>query len=183
MVKPYLSVIVPAYNHERHILMTLLDIYRHLESQPYASEILVVDDHSTDNTADMITRCLPLMPNLKLLQNQSHQGEDFTLKQGMLLAGGDWRVIMPAKGEVAVIEFNKVIPHAQSGHEVFLSPDNDFQCFSAKAAEKVFSQRRRYTPARARRFGYKVKKVFLKNRPPIGPLASLKRLWQNLMNH
>ena len=138
MSRIFLSVIIPTYNNKKDILMTLMDIYRHLESQKYNSEIIAIDDGSSDGTVEMISRYIPLIKNLKFINNQSKQGKDFVIKQAALLAKGDWRVILSPEDHISVIEFNKVIPYTKKGYEIFLDGNRQFQCFSAQAAEEIF---------------------------------------------
>ena len=49
-----MSLVIPAYNEAVRLPDTLAQVLKWLESQPYQSEILVVDDGSSDNTATII---------------------------------------------------------------------------------------------------------------------------------
>ena len=51
---PFLSIIIPAYNEERRLPPTLAKISAFLRTQPYASEILVVENGSQDNTSAVV---------------------------------------------------------------------------------------------------------------------------------
>ena len=44
----YLSVIIPAYNEEKRIADTIMDVSRYLSRQQYSAEIIVVNDGSKD---------------------------------------------------------------------------------------------------------------------------------------
>ena len=138
--KIFLSVIVPTKNNKKDILPVLLDIHQHLKNQPYRSEIIVVDDNSEDDTQEMVQRYQHLISNLKFINNRYSLGKDFTVRQAMLLAKGDWRLLLSPINYVSVVEFNKIISHSQKGFQVFKSYSEHFQCFSAKAAENIFSQ-------------------------------------------
>ena len=52
----FLTIIVPAFNEASRIAPSLKAIAGYLESRPYRSEILVVDDGSTDGTSDVVRR-------------------------------------------------------------------------------------------------------------------------------
>jgi len=54
MTKPYLSVILPAYNEERRIEHCLDSLFSFLPRQGYPWEIVAVDDGSTDTTWQML---------------------------------------------------------------------------------------------------------------------------------
>ncbi len=73
MARPYLSVIIPAYNEAKRLPLTLIDIDKHLENQEYSYEILVINDGSTDETAEIVTRFSPLVENLKLINNKENK--------------------------------------------------------------------------------------------------------------
>ena len=45
---------IPAYNEERRLLPSLQRVDQYLATRPYASELVVVDDGSTDRTAELV---------------------------------------------------------------------------------------------------------------------------------
>ena len=118
MARPYLSVIIPAYNEAKRLPLTLIDIDKHLETQEYSYEILVVNDGSTDSTAEIVNRFMPLVENLKLIDNKENKGKGAAVRQGMLCAKGTWRLFMDADNSTSVVEFNKMIPYFKEGYEV-----------------------------------------------------------------
>lgn len=120
MARPFLSVIIPAYNEARRLPLTLIDIDKHLEQQEYSYEILVVNDGSTDETAEIVKRFSPLIENLKLVDNKENKGKGAAVRQGMLLAKGTWRLFMDADNSTSVVEFNKMIPYFKAGYEVVI---------------------------------------------------------------
>jgi dolichyl-phosphate beta-glucosyltransferase len=84
---PHLSVVVPAY-HEIHRLPASLDVMlAWLAGQPYASELVVVDDGSTDGTADLARRRLAGFPH-QVLVHGANRGKGAAVRTGMLAARG-----------------------------------------------------------------------------------------------
>lgn len=120
MAKPYLSVIIPAYNEAKRLPLTLIDVDRHLSEQEYSYEILVVDDGSTDATAEITERFKPLIENLKLVNLKENRGKGAAVREGMMAAKGNWRVFMDADNSTTVVEFNKMIPYLDEGYEVVI---------------------------------------------------------------
>lgn len=120
MAKPYLSVIIPAYNEARRLPLTLIDIDRHLSKEEFSYEILVVNDGSTDATSDIVHRFISLIENLKVLDISENKGKGAAVRQGMLSAKGNWRLFMDADNSTAVSEFFKMIPHFKDGYDVVI---------------------------------------------------------------
>jgi dolichyl-phosphate beta-glucosyltransferase len=120
MARPFLSVIIPAYNEAKRLPLTLIDIDKHLEQQEYSYEILVVNDGSTDETAEIVNRFLPLIQNLKLIDNKVNRGKGAVVRQGMLATKGTWRLFMDADNSTSIVEFNKMIPYFKEGYEVVI---------------------------------------------------------------
>jgi len=52
--RPYLSIIIPAYNEQSRIADSLYKVKDYLSQQPYRSEIIVVDDGSRDLTTEVV---------------------------------------------------------------------------------------------------------------------------------
>jgi dolichyl-phosphate beta-glucosyltransferase len=120
MAKPFLSVIIPAYNEAKRLPLTLIDVDKHLSEQEYSYEILVVNDGSTDATAEIVERFKPLIENLKILNLATNRGKGAAVRQGMLAAKGNWAVFMDADNSTSIIEFNKMMPYFDEGYEVVI---------------------------------------------------------------
>ncbi|KKU15440.1 hypothetical protein A3A20_02005 [Candidatus Wolfebacteria bacterium RIFCSPLOWO2_01_FULL_45_19] len=120
MNKPFLSVIVPAYNEASRLPLTLIDIDRHLSRGAYSYEIIVVNDGSNDYTADIVKRFMPLIKNLRLIDNQINRGKGAAVKQGMLEARGNIRLFTDADNSTSVDQFDKMLPHFKEGYDIVI---------------------------------------------------------------
>lgn len=120
MAKPYLSVVIPAFNEANRLPLTLIDIDKHLAQQEYSYEILVVNDGSTDATAEIASRFLPIIKNLKFINNSENLGKGAVVRQGLLSAKGSWRLFMDADNSTSIVEFNKMIPYIKEGYDVII---------------------------------------------------------------
>lgn len=116
----FLSVIVPAYNEERKILHTLISIDAYLANQPYNSEIVVISDGSRDETVSIVQGLRKLIPNLVLVANQENHGKGFVVRQGMLLAQGEFRLFMDADNSTSVDHVEKMWPFFREGYGVVI---------------------------------------------------------------
>ncbi|MEA3293337.1 MAG: glycosyltransferase, partial [Patescibacteria group bacterium] len=84
----YISVVIPAYNEEKRLPKTLIEIDEYLKKQDYNYEIIVVNDGSRDRTAEIVEKLGLEMPNLRLIDNKENHGKGFVVRQGLLEASG-----------------------------------------------------------------------------------------------
>jgi dolichyl-phosphate beta-glucosyltransferase len=120
MAQPYLSIIIPAYNEAERIPKTLLDMDRRLEHVDYSYEILVVNDGSTDNTAEIVRKMTSVVRNLKLINLTDNSGKGGTVRQGMLLANGKVRLFTDADNSTSIDHFNAMMPVFKAGFDVVI---------------------------------------------------------------
>ncbi|MBI4034145.1 MAG: glycosyltransferase family 2 protein [Candidatus Brennerbacteria bacterium] len=120
MPKPYLSVIIPAYNEAKRIPLTLIDVDRLLRETDYSYEILVVNDGSEDSTAEVVSRFAGLVKGLRLIDNKENHGKGFVVRQGMLEAKGALRLFMDADNSTSVDQVNKMLPYFKEGYDVVI---------------------------------------------------------------
>ena len=118
--KPFLSVVIPAYNEAKRIPLTLIDIDKHLSAAKYPYEIIVVDDGSTDDTAAVVERFTKMIPNLRLTGYGENRGKGGAVKFGMLEAVGRYRLLMDADNSTSVDHFDKMIPCFEEGYDVVI---------------------------------------------------------------
>lgn len=120
MTQPFLSVIIPAYNEAERLPLTLVDIDKHLSKAEYSSEILVVNDGSTDRTSEVVTKMMGMIKNLKLVDNQVNRGKGAVVRQGMLVAKGAIRIFTDADNSTSIDQFNKMTPYFKEGFDVVI---------------------------------------------------------------
>lgn len=91
-----LSVVIPAHNEEASIAETVRGIHKKLVSQAIPHEIVVVNDHSTDHTADVLKRLSGEVPALTVLENGSQGGFGRAVRWGLDRFKGDVVAVMMA---------------------------------------------------------------------------------------
>jgi glycosyltransferase involved in cell wall biosynthesis len=84
-----LSIIIPAFNEERRLPQTLDRVRAFLKSRPGSNEVIVVDDGSTDGTAQLVDKMSATWPELRLLKNPGNRGKGYSVRHGMLDAAGE----------------------------------------------------------------------------------------------
>ncbi len=92
-VFPRVTVLVPAYNEAEVIEQTLIAIG---DCDYPGFEILVIDDGSTDHTADLVRKLQPGIPNLRLLVQESNRGKARALNAGIQESRGEIVVTVDA---------------------------------------------------------------------------------------
>ena len=88
-----LSVVIPALNEEKRLPSTLARLLPFLRARGETFEVLVVDDGSTDRTAEVARQA---GPEVRVLQNPGNRGKGYSVRSGMLSATGAWRLMSDA---------------------------------------------------------------------------------------
>jgi glycosyltransferase involved in cell wall biosynthesis len=83
------SFVIPAYNESERIRPTLDEVLRYTKEQNWDAEILVVDDGSTDDTAQIVREYGKRHAQVLLVENPGNRGKGYSVRNGMLHARGD----------------------------------------------------------------------------------------------
>jgi glycosyltransferase involved in cell wall biosynthesis len=98
------SVIIPVFNEEK----TLNEIYRRVKSTNLASEIIFINDGSTDGTS-LILRELAKEPKVKILKFPDNRGKGAAIKSGINEANGKIIIIQDADLEYDPGDYPKLL--------------------------------------------------------------------------
>ena len=108
-----LSVVIPAYNEERRLPSTLDAIFAWLNANSFGdAQILVVDDGSRDNTANLVAERAKSDPRLRLVKNPGNRGKGYAVRHGMMEAQGDWILMSDADLSAPITELPKLVEAA-----------------------------------------------------------------------
>jgi glycosyltransferase involved in cell wall biosynthesis len=105
---PAISLIIPAYNEEKRLPATLEKIMAFLQSEGADAEILIVDDGSIDNTAQVAREFSIRYPSISLI-SIPHLGKGSAVKTGMLQAKGDLLLLVDADLSVPIDQVWKLL--------------------------------------------------------------------------
>jgi len=94
----FLSVVIPAYNEETKIGRDLESLFDYLDRQPYGAEALVVDDGSTDRTAQIARGFAGPGRKIFVLSLGGNRGKGRAVKTGILAARGRYILVVDAGG-------------------------------------------------------------------------------------
>jgi dolichol-phosphate mannosyltransferase len=93
-----LSVVIPAHNEAEVVEPTLRGLIGQLGPEEIDYEILVVDDASSDGTADVVASVSTEEPRVRCVRNEGPHGFGFAVRKGLEAFQGDAVVIVMADG-------------------------------------------------------------------------------------
>lgn len=121
---PFLSVVIPCFNEEKNIKTNILSsIVKFLSSQPYKSEVVIVDDGSTDQSVKLLGKFLSDKINWMLIKNP-HRGKGNTVVTGILAAKGEIVLFTDFDQATPIAEINKILPHFKNDFDVVIGSRN-----------------------------------------------------------
>ena len=91
-MEPTYSIVIPAYNESARLGATLGKVLAYVHSKQWDAEVIVVNDGSRDNTADIVKSFAEKDPALRLVENPGNRGKGYSVRNGMLNARG--RVVL-----------------------------------------------------------------------------------------
>ncbi|MCD6577439.1 MAG: glycosyltransferase family 2 protein [Anaerolineaceae bacterium] len=112
MKKPFLSIIIPAFNEANRLPETLRKINAYLLAQDFSTEIIVVENGSTDGTYAIANDMREEICCLTVL-HEENRGKGWAVRQGMFKAHGKYRFICDADLSMPIEEISNFIPPAE----------------------------------------------------------------------
>ncbi|OGO24878.1 MAG: glycosyl transferase [Chloroflexi bacterium RBG_16_51_16] len=117
MTNPFLSIIIPAHNEENRLRRTLGQVFDFLAKQSYSSEVLVIENASTDRTFDIAREFTVSHPELRVFR-EAQRGKGCAVQRGMLEARGEYRFLCDADLSMPIEELKKFLPPATDGFDI-----------------------------------------------------------------
>jgi glycosyltransferase involved in cell wall biosynthesis len=123
------SVVLPAFNVGAVVLDTIAALREELASPARALEFIVVDDGSTDRTADIVAGLCQTAPDVRLLRNQRNLGKGVTVYLGVLAARYAHVCFTDADLPFAPGSYARVLGRLVPGHPIVVAsrrmPDSE----------------------------------------------------------
>ena len=108
---PTLSIVLPAYNESHRLPETLRELRGYLIAHFPAHEVIVVDDGSSDATANLVEEQARNWPQLRLLRQPRNMGKGAAVRRGCLAASGDFVLFTDADLATPIREIEAMLPH------------------------------------------------------------------------
>ena len=112
------SFVIPACNESVRIRPTLDAILRYLQEHNWDAEVLVVNDGSSDDTAQIVREYGKLHPQILLVENPGNRGKGYSVRNGMLHARGHLCLCTDADLSSPITEAPKLFAAIEQGADI-----------------------------------------------------------------
>jgi len=117
------SIVVPAFNEAGRIAESIRKINAFARESKLPLELIVVDDGSVDETAEIVRRLG--IKGLRLISNHENHGKGYTVRQGVLAASGEYVLFTDADLSAPIEELNKLLDVAvREGADIVIGSRN-----------------------------------------------------------
>ncbi|HKS97736.1 MAG TPA: dolichyl-phosphate beta-glucosyltransferase [Terriglobia bacterium] len=114
MAEPFLSIVIPAYNEYLRLGTSLEKTRQYLAAKNFASELVIVDDGSRDQTPELLREAAARFPALRVLRNEPNQGKGYSVRRGVLEARGEFVLFTDADLSAPIEEADKLLAALKS---------------------------------------------------------------------
>jgi glycosyltransferase involved in cell wall biosynthesis len=114
----YYSFIIPAYNESERLATSLPKVFAYIRERQMQAELIVVNDGSTDDTAEVTRSFASRCPEIRLLENPGNRGKGYSVRNGMLHANGDILLFTDADLSSPIYEATKLFAAIEGGADV-----------------------------------------------------------------
>ena len=118
MVHLTYSFIIPAYNEGERLSASLPKVLDYIHQQSVQAEVIVVNDGSSDDTADVVRNFAATNPVIHLLENPGNRGKGYSVRHGMLRGRGDVLLFSDADLSSPIYEAGKLFNAIAEGADI-----------------------------------------------------------------
>jgi dolichyl-phosphate beta-glucosyltransferase len=117
---PLLSIVIPAHNEEVRLPSTLEQVWTFLERQSFESEIIIVENGSSDHTLELAQAFARRHPAAQVLQ-ETDAGKGLAVRRGILYAQGEYRFICDADLSMPIEEVLRFLPPRTPDYDIAIA--------------------------------------------------------------
>jgi dolichyl-phosphate beta-glucosyltransferase len=117
-LSPTYSIVIPAYNESARLGATLGQVLGYVRAQAWNAEIVIVNDGSRDNTAEIVRAFAAKDSMLRLVENPGNRGKGYSVRNGMLHAQGEIVLFSDADLSSPIEEASKLFQALDSGADI-----------------------------------------------------------------
>ena len=115
---PQYSIVIPAYNEDARIESSLKKIINFIALRNWDAEVIVVNDGSTDGTAEIVDEYARQNPRIRMVMNPGNHGKGYSVRNGMLHATGKLMLFSDADLSSPIEEAAKLFDAIAQGADV-----------------------------------------------------------------
>ena len=112
------SLVIPAYNEGARLAPTLEKVFGYMARHECDAEVIVVNDGSRDNTADIVRSFAQDHPSLRLVENPGNRGKGYSVRNGVLHARGRIVLFTDADLSSPIEEIPKLLQALAAGADI-----------------------------------------------------------------
>ncbi len=147
-----LSIVIPTHDDAARIVPSVRQMVEYVSLQPYRCELILVDDHSRDETVDAVIGLWEELSGrtdgveLRVLRTDRSRGQGYGVRQGMLASRGEWILLAEPDLSYCISQLDRLFAAAQeSGAEITVGsgngePDADRQSLPRRVIGAVFAR-------------------------------------------
>ncbi len=117
---PLLTIVIPAFNEEHRLPKTLRRVIGFAQGLDSRTEVLVVDNASTDRTPEIARAAAADHDNVSLLHEPA-RGKGAAVRKGMLKARGEYLLVCDADLATPIEEIGKFLPPVLCDYDVAIA--------------------------------------------------------------
>lgn len=132
----HLSVIVPIYNEEKTLKKNILQYSDYLKAQKYSSEIILLNDGSNDNSAEIANELSQNHQKIKFINHKKNRGKGAVVCEGLLVAKGNYRLFIDADAATPINHIDKIWKPFDEKAQIVIGSRNKRDAKGAKQIKK-----------------------------------------------
>ncbi|MCX8052586.1 MAG: glycosyltransferase family 2 protein [Armatimonadetes bacterium] len=118
MDRPFLSLIIPAYNEAKRIKSTFETVSAFLETLGRDCEIIAVNDGSTDDTHRVMVECASEATAVRIINYETNRGKGYAVRQGVFASRGEYIAFTDADLSAPIDQLAKLFAVIEKGYDV-----------------------------------------------------------------
>lgn len=115
---PTYSIVIPAYNEGARLGASLEKVLAYVHAEEWDAEVIVVNDGSRDNTAEIVLNAMAKDSIVKLVENPGNRGKGYSVRNGMLQAQGRLILFSDADLSSPIEEAPKLLEALEAGADI-----------------------------------------------------------------
>lgn len=115
---PRYSIVIPAYNESARIPATLQSVVSCIHERGWAAEVIVVNDGSTDTTAEVVRAFARNAPEVRLVENPGNRGKGYSVRSGVLQAVGEIVLFTDSDLSAPIEEADRLFAAIEQGADI-----------------------------------------------------------------